>query len=222
MNVKFLAIAALACFHFEASNSDASVIFTTLYPDGEYDNGTARALHGSAYQYGYTALANRFFPTSGGFLSSIDFGLHYSSTSSPSDVVDVRVTPNFSDPVNGNVPSATTLASGSVTMTSSFGSFGLVSFTPSTTVLLSAGTSYWVVLSPHFDTTYGNWNVSSRGIEGGFAETFNGTTWSQNPSTLLDAFRVNATPVPEPGAILPAAGLLGALAVRHGRQKPPT
>jgi hypothetical protein len=214
MKCKFIACVLFVIGVLPVQPAAGTIIFSTLYPDGEYNTGTASAVHGAGYQYGFTAVANQFIPASSGFLSSIDFGLHYGSFNpSPADVMDVRISGDVNNQ-GSHFPSGSIFASGTVTMTSSFGYGGLVTFTPATSPLLTAGALYWVELLPHFDATYGDWNANSRGLLGGYAISSDGFNWSQNPGGVLNAFRVNATQVPEPAPGVLAAACLGALGLR--------
>jgi hypothetical protein len=201
------------------ARAPAAVAFTSLTPDGYYDNGTGRSIYGASSSNGYLAEADLFIPSAGGLLTSVELALHYSQYSSPpGDQVDIRLTLDLNDPVHGHIPSSTILAAGTVTLPSDFGNFGLTTFTPSTSVLLSAGTMYWVVVLPHFTNTFGVWNVNYIGKSGPIAVSTDGVNWLQNPNALMDAFRVNVGPVPEPSS---AALLTTALGLFWFRRRPP-
>ena len=213
LKLQFHVLLLIAFGMAQAGPSRGTVVFSTLSVEGNYDTTTAYAINGSASGFGYQAHANRFLPSGSGMVSSIELGLHYGrSDPSPSDVFDVKLVLDRIDPAYGNLPSSTNLVSGTVTATSQFSASGLLTFVPSQSALLQTGTAYWLVVMPHFTTTLGDWNLNSIGATGGIAASFDGATWGQNPSGVLNAFRVNADPLPEPGAgglALTAAATLG-------------
>jgi hypothetical protein len=189
----------------------ANVLFSTLASDGGYNVSTSASITGVSSGFGYQAHADLFTPTVSGLLTSVELAVHYlRNNPSPSDMVDVSVVLNRVDPVYGNLPSTTILAFGTVTAATQFGMPDLTTFTPSGATALTAGTPYWLVVQPHFTTTGCVWNINSIGAIGARAASFNGSTWGQNPSDTMDAFRINANPVPEPGS---TELLIGGLAV---------
>jgi len=76
-------------------------------------------------------------------------------------------------------------------------------------ILLSAGTTYWIVAMPDSagaSDTIDGWNFNSLGDSGTVAYSFDGTTWNTDGSPfILPALTVKGTPVPEP----PTFAMLG-------------
>ncbi len=99
---------------------------------------------------------------------------------------------------------------------------GLNVLTPSASVQLAAGTSYWVIVSP--GTSYsgpgGLWLFNANGKLGDLASNF-GSVWFDDDSSVAGGMRVvgeTSVPVPEP-ATLALAGLgLGLAARRRARR----
>jgi hypothetical protein len=192
-------------------SASAVVAYTTLDNSGGYDFYTASAINGSASGYGYQAWANKFVVTTAGSLSSIEIGVHYAPfLSSPAEQVNVRVAPNYVDPMYLDVPAATSLVSGSVFTPTPFGSTDLVNFTPSTSVTLVPGEIYWLVITPYSPNTMADWCRNSIGVTGLVALSL-GSQWLPNPSDTQNAFRVNVEPIPEPSSCLVAFLGLGLL-----------
>ncbi len=193
--------------------ASGQVAYTTLDSQGSYDAFTGRGINGSAFRFGYQAWANRLVATRSGYLSSIDLGVHYALyDSAPGDQVDVRLARD----VDGQFSSALTLATGTVTLTSSFGSSDLAAWLPGGAVPISSGSAYWLAVTPHSTTTVADWCPNSLGITGAYAVCVNGVSWLQDTGATLNAFRVNVVPVPEPASLgLAIAGLTGTFLLRR-------
>ena len=100
-----------------------------------------------------------------------------------------------------NLPNGTILASGTVAaaVRADSSSTALTTFTPTgPPVVLSAGTTYWVVALPGAADTYAEWNLVS--TMGNTASSNNGTSYTQQNNVNLGALVVNGVPAPEPGS----------------------
>lgn len=94
-------------------------------------------------------------------------------------------------------------------------STALSTFTPSTSVFLTAGTDYWLLLTPSSSSSVDVWNDESSSILGNDAGTRDGSTWGVGLNQPLNAFEVTVA-VPEPSCL---AFALGGLALIAGRQR---
>jgi hypothetical protein len=121
--------------------------------------------------------------------------------------------------VDNFLPPPTSLVSGTVTTSGAFAytSTDLTTFVPESSVLITAGTRYWLVLTPHSDTTLDSWEFNSIGKMGRFALSGDGVNWGQNPSDSMYAFQINLAPVPEPSSLMLAAAGLVVLASSYRR-----
>jgi hypothetical protein len=85
----------------------------------------------------------------------------------------------------------------------------------SSSLLLLAGSTYWLTAEPGVNSIGGWWanSIGETGNVSGF-----GGSWMNFPSESSAAFRINGTAVPEPAAILlGGVALLGAIIVRLHR-----
>jgi hypothetical protein len=194
-----------APFSSSGASVSTTVAFTTLDAGGGYLAGGGTSITGSAY--GYQGYGNLFVPIVSGTLDSI--GIALTSVGSP-EWVDVRLR---LDSGNG-FPTGATLASGSVMTAGYFGSTStaLSVFTPLTPVTLSAGTGYWLLVTPHSRTSYDVWNDETSGVIGEHAATYDGVNWGIGPGQPLNAFQVMVV-VPEPSCL---ALVLGGLVLVAG------
>ena len=184
-----------------ATSVYTTVAFTTLDAGGSYSATGGTTISGSAY--GYQGFGNLFVPSVSGTLDSI--GIALANTGSP-DLVDVQLR---LDSGNG-FPTGATLASGSVMTVGYLGttSTALSIFTPSTPVMLSAGTAYWLLATPHSSTSFDVWNDATTGVLGELAGTSDGVNWGIGPNQPLSAFQVSVV-VPEPSCFaLTLGGLI--------------
>lgn len=186
-----------------------SVAYTTLDDAGAYN-----AFAGSNVgRPGYQGYGNAFAPSISGLLANIEVGINHVYTP---ELVDVQVRLD-----NGaGFPLATTLVSGTLTTAGFFGatSTALATFTPSAPLYLTAGTGYWLLLTPHTSANFDVWNDNSIGAMGGIASTHDGVTWGAGPPQWQSAFRVNVVVVPEPSTLALGAAGIGILAIFRCRR----
>lgn len=209
-----LAAAALIISTFESSATAVytTVAFSTLDTSGGYLGTAGIAITGSAdTTSGYFGFGNEFAPTVSGELDNIGIALAYVYNVSRPELVNVQL---VSD--SGGSPTGPILASGSVMTDGSFGSSStaLSIFTPSTSVFLTAGTDYWLLITPSSSSSVDVWNDETSGVLGNGAETRDGSTWGVEPNEPLNAFEVTEA-VPEPSCL---AFALGGLILVAGRR----
>jgi hypothetical protein len=203
--IAHISFCLLALISALPAGAATSVAYSSLDASGGYDYATGRAINGSSFRYGYQAWAYRFVAGQGGPLGNIELAVQYALfDSGPGDQVDVRLARD----TDGLFMNATTLTAGAVTLTSSFGSGDLRTFTPSGPVTLTAGGAYWLAVTPHSSSTVADWCVSSTGATGKYALSLDGVNWIQDQGAPFSAFRVNIGVVPEPTVV--SLGLLGA------------
>lgn len=196
-----LMLAAFVLFTTAAAPSRASsVIFTDLGTGGTYQCCSANGSAGSAYPNGLFETAASFVPSVNAVLDQIDLAL--GSVVGWSDDVKISLTTN-----DNGVPGST-LASWSVSgfpqfeSTSSF----LKKLIPTSPVLLSTGTKYWILDAPAASNTDSTWNVPIGSYAAGtITDVYEFGEWRTNlpgaPNnfgTPSVAFDVLGSAVPEP------------------------
>jgi hypothetical protein len=92
------------------------------------------------------------------------------------------------------------------------GGAGVYTWTPNDPITLGANTTYWVYVDNIFEPG-DSWNWDSGSTEpSGPAATYAGYIFNGNPSSYLNSYEVNGTPVPEPSCLaMLAMGALVAL-----------
>ena len=183
----------------------ATVVFSSLSSFNTYDY-SGRGIQGSNSPFGYSEVANRFIPTSGGTLGSIELGLGYLNTP---DEIDVSLRLDDALYPFHDFPSSSSLFSQTVTTSFAFGSnSNLLTIIPSTTILLSPNTGYWVVVKPHSPNSSDAWSFGSIAGDSAFS-TDGGLTWRSQTGDTMGALRIST--VPEPSVLsLIVIGLMGA------------
>jgi len=181
-------------------------VYSTLDNAGGYLASSGTNITGSGGPH-YQGFAGEFEPSAGGMLSSIELGITH--VNEP-ELVDIRVA---LDTGGFGGPAGVSLASGSVTTAAFFGSSStaLAVFIPSTPVVVTPGTDYWVMVTPHSASSFDIWQDTTSGVIGNIAGSNDGSHWAFGPAQLQSAFRVNVV-VPEAGsgaAVAVAAGILG-------------
>lgn len=209
----FLGLSLLAgAFVFSTFESSATVAFSTLEAGGGYSGASGTAISGSADTSGYQGFGNEFAPTVSGELDNIGIALAYVYNVSQPELVDVQLRLD-----SGGSPTGPILASGSVMTDGYFGSSStaLSTFSPSTPVSLTAGTDYWLLITPSSSSSVDVWNDETSGMPGNFAATRDGSTWAVGPdqNQPLNAFQVIV--VPEPSCLALALGGLMLIAARR-------
>ena len=172
----------------------AAVTYDTLAPDGSYATG-GWVVFGSAY--GYVASAESFTPAITGNLTTIDLGVIPLGAVGSNTTFTVSLTANH--PSGG--PLMSQVLASSALVVSTTGSFPLTTFTYSgEDILLSANTTYWIVLTPENSNTAISWRNSTQAISGEEFYSGDGINFQRN-GDIATAFRVNVNPIPEPAAL---------------------
>ena len=181
-------------------------------PANLYDDTAAYVISGPSSGLGQWGPAMAFTPSGTGayVLTQIDVGIGYST---PSEF-DLTL---YSD--SGGVPGSVLASWTDISATESFGSCcGLETVTPGTTIILAAGTQYWLLASANADDpdAEADWNMNNIGQTG--------PIWCSGCETETDrqgAFDVLGDPtVPEPASAslaVCAFALLGLIAKRRRR-----
>jgi hypothetical protein len=197
----------LAAAFFTLTNIYAgTVIYSTLGAGNAYEGDATWDINGPGSVNGFQAIADPFTPGSSYSLTQIDAALdYYDGTNS------VTLSLNAD---SGGLPGAvleswviTGLPAAATTSTL------VQTVTPVSSLLLNAGTQYWIVVTAAGSTDAG-WNENSLGLFGNYAhESSQGGGWAFNSGQRLAAFDVQGTipgsSVPEPATFaFAAAGLL--------------
>lgn len=195
---------------FPVKSSADTILSSNLGPGNSYDPSAGRTVYGSLRQ------AMPFVPSESADLSQIVIAL-----SQYSSVTTTALVTLYTD--NNGLPGSV-MESWSLTGLPIFGSTSttvqILNASPG--VLLSGGTTYWLVAAAPLATdvsTSAVWVVNSTGAMG--YAVYSGATWYKYPFKQ-GAFAVMGTPtaVPEPSAfILLGCGLLGLLLFRRSRHQ---
>ena len=201
--VPFIVAILAACVFAIPARADV-IVFNNFGPGDSYDTGTASTLGAIST---HPDVAARFsVGATSVYLASVDVAItlvqHSPSTPSPNlNDMDVAVITDA-----GGLP-------GSVLEMFDFvdamGPFGVLN-PPLHAVsvlrpLLNAGEQYWIAaIVPNPSSTLAGWNYNSIGDTGTSAARENQGSWfaTINGGGLTNAFRVTATPIPEPSSLV--------------------
>ncbi len=210
-------------FTLYVNTAHADVAYTTLAPDGTYNQGSGWQASGvNSYAGTYYSTACSFVPTISGNLSSIDMGVTLGTRLGPQSNGNFILSLATNNAGGGPLITST-LASGSLTATVGFGNTNsaLTTFNyTGPTLSLSTGVTYWLVITPVDDYTYAVWNASTISTPSTlYYSTDGGNIYNDNGSAAT-AFRVNVGAVPEPStyALLALGGATIFLTVRREKQ----
>lgn len=217
-SASFLGLLALPLLSLVPGESSAAVIFSTY--NGNV-SGTASGLDGAGKAVGFTMGSESYT------LSSVSIWLTSSSTVT---LTSTNIAVEFYTNDGGNTP-GTFIAGFASTPGTQVGTTATeVTFAPSTTLTLSAGTSYWVTVKA-INTAHIGWassspqpsSYSSAGVQlitpsifgsgaGGGLSGSNPSNWATASGTY-NTLTLNAVPEPGTAGLLVAGSLL--LAVRR-------
>ena len=181
------------------------IMFNNFGPGHTYDTlNTAGFTTGSGTFLGTQVFGQQFTPLVSGTATQIDVAINY----------DMGFTNNVTLSLqndSGGLPGSTITSWSLTSMPVSPGCCDTVTLSQS----LTAGTQYWLVMSPGDPNTFANWNANSTGDMGRL--WFGGTT--VHASGVRGAFDVlgagSASSVPEPGTITAGVVVLLIIAVRR-------
>jgi len=135
----------------------ATTIYSNFGPGGVYD-GPATVVAGATSAAYFSVVGQAFTPSGNYQLSQIDLALLFISGTN-STTVSLKADA-------GGLPGAL-LATWSVSSLPAIGTCCIVqTFTPSSTIFLSAGTQYWIVAAPGASDTFVGWVWNSTGDTG--------------------------------------------------------
>jgi hypothetical protein len=204
MNTKYcvkLAVAG-ACLMLPAATLEAgTIIYSDLGVVTPYNGGSAWDVEGTSTAT-FQSIGAPFTPGANYSLTEIDVALQYLSGT---NAVTLALETDSS-----GVP-GTVLEAWALTSLPDFSSTSSVlqMETPTSPILLLAGTQYWVVAIPGAADTTAGWNFANTGVTPNLdvLDTVGGT-WFTDTSNSNPAFDVqgNLTSAPEPSTALFAAG----------------
>jgi len=204
-------LAVVACV-VACMGVSADVIYSNFGSGDSYDGSIGRSVTGPAYSGNEYDPAVPFtpgvIPEGGYFLDSVIIALDHIQGSNQ---VDVIVTDD-----NGGLP-GTILDQTTITAPTDP---AVVTATFAGTTPLTSGQQYWVWLSGHDDewTAWYYNNTSDSGLRALAVNLSTGGSWTSDTNTRT-VFRVEGTPVPEPGAVvLLVLGAVGLVLYRRKRK----
>lgn len=205
--------------------TSGEVVFDNFGPNDSYDGGSGRSINwvvespGSSFNMGMGTAAR--FQVSGGsyFLSSITLAMgniYFGGTNNLA--ISIRAD-------NGGLPTGSLLETVVVHPTDLTADYLVVTYPSSLEPVLIAGGNYWLIAEPaDLNLVNGENNAAfdwywsgTLGFAGN--RQFNFTTegwydWQVFPNTLVPAFRIEGTVVPEPGTLSLLLVGLGLVAFR--------
>jgi hypothetical protein len=161
-----------------------TIAFNTFGPGDTYSANQGYNIAGASSQIGYESTAAQFTSGATGVLSQVDLGI--TNVNNGTGLFEVFLYGNASGMPNN----ANQVLLGSGTPSASFGSNNsVVSVSPLTSVSLTSGSTYWLVVKPGASGVLDAWNVSLPNVPGSVDNSVNDSTWFSN--TLgLPAFRL--------------------------------
>jgi hypothetical protein len=207
------ALGAALLMFTETAGATPVTIFSDFGPGNSYTSGIGWTVAGPAGAGGsFQSVAMPFTPSGDYQLSQIDIALGFASGTN-----SAMVTLNSdSSGIPGGV-----LMTWNLSSLPAFGTCCVVeTLAPSSPLLLSSGTRYWVVANPGSSDTHDAWNFNDMGATG-LVMLNNGNGFFIAPHSELGAFDVLAevaTSVPEPPTALLTAGGIAWLSRRVPRR----
>ena len=226
----YLSLSILLCLLGQRASGD--VVFNNFGPNDSYDGGSGRSINwvvespGSGLNMGLGTAAR--FQVSGGTysLSSITLAMGNIYIGGTNKLaVSIRAD-------NGGLPTGSLLETVVIHPTNLITDYLVVTYPSSLEPVMAGGLNYWLVVEPaDLNLVDGNNNGAfdwywsgTLGFAGN--RQFNFTTegwydWQVFPNTLVPAFRIEGTVVPEPSMVsLAALGVAGFIMCRAGRRIP--
>ena len=164
-----------------------SVVVDTFGPGDTYDQSGGYVVGNPNIE-----IAAQFNAGASGNLTNVALGLLY-VTQGPVNVYLYGDASGLPDNVN-----QTFLGSGTPTVHVGGVNNSVVSFSIASTIAVTTGTTYWLVVKPATTSMFDVWQHSNPGVFGPLAGSFDdGSTWEFGEVTILPAFRLTAsTPAP--------------------------
>jgi hypothetical protein len=172
------------------ANAHAGVIYSNLDGSGDYTAGAGQTIQGTSL--GYDAAAAAFTPASTVALGEIAIPLTFFGSGSDTDSAVISLASDSS-----GLPGAD-IESWNVSGLPLFGSSNSVLLTvaPTSTVNLTGGVQYWVVVTPGATNTEDAWNLSDTSGTQTTAREFGSGGWGINGTPV--ALEVLSASAPEP------------------------
>ena len=190
----YLGVATLVAVMSFAMSAKATELYSTLGPGGAFDSSSGYFVDGS--NYNNQVIASPFSVSTAAMLTDAMLGLNnFAGSNSP---VTLYVESNA-----GGVPGsilATLTQQGTIPP---FGSMSLTTFTSNMSLLLAAGTTYWLVAVEADPGTEQTWDFAYNDATNGIAFNNSGSAtgpWTQFTGVDV-AFRIDGTTgVPDSGS----------------------
>ena len=195
-------LVATAVLMVSALPASAVTVYSTFGPGDTYDSTAGVVVSGDS-----NIAASFTVPSANSYtLDSIRIGAGFYGTGGPSDDLIVRLTNNGGSTVYESL---------SVHVTN----LNIYTVPSVSHPILTAGETYWVILSPENSSEWFDWQYNTQGIKGFYRTP--PVTWV-NDLNETPAFEVNGTlaPVPIPSALLlMGSGLAGLVGIGRRRMR---
>jgi hypothetical protein len=178
-----------------AGTGRASVIFTDLGAGNTYDCCTGDGASGSAIVSGPLDTADTFTPSTTATFGDLLIGLSFFPGTGEDDLAVVSLVDDSSGSPTGAV-----LESWDVGGLPQFGTTSSIvqTLVTDTTITLTSGTPYWILIAPEDANSDVVWNASL--TSGAITEINSGSGWTTTAGE--EAFEVDSSSSPEPGSWL--------------------
>lgn len=191
-------IVLLSVFAVSVASAPAQMLFSTFGPGDSYIENVGRSFTGSQNSISpiHSDLGWQFAPTAGGIVREIKVGVRYWEGTNRARMHLHADSAGFLGAELGSWE---------------FGNMPLVNVIPSPPVavntgasnlMLTAGTRYWLVLSPYDETLYAAWMDNNQGMTGRMAWSNGVNNYGYLNNMPYSAFSLSSVPEPATLAVL--------------------